>query len=62
MPLFNENSTSYWVAIALVDFTVPGGVEIRHVERYSRGGEARPVLFPDGTFQMDIGPIEFKDD
>nr|WP_242900878.1 TerD family protein [Actinomadura terrae] len=62
VPLFNDNPGSYWVAIALVDFTVPGGFEIRHVERYSEGGEARPMLYTDGTFEMDEGPVEFKDD
>ncbi|WP_207944927.1 hypothetical protein, partial [Actinomadura rubrisoli] len=61
VPLFNDRPSSYWVAITLVDFTAPGGVEIRHVERYSSGGEARPLLYADGSFEMDMGPVEFKD-
>ncbi|MBT2213848.1 TerD family protein [Actinomadura sp. NEAU-AAG7] len=60
VPLFHSDDYSYWVAIALVDFTVPDGFEIRHVERYSDGGEARPMLYTDGTFEMDEGPMEFK--
>ncbi|QNN98385.1 tellurium resistance protein D family protein [Streptomyces phage LilMartin] len=59
-PLYNNNHGSYWVAIALVDFTTEGQVSIKHVEDYSRGGEARPVLYSDGTHKMDVGPVEFK--
>ncbi|GAA4988151.1 hypothetical protein GCM10023205_68840 [Yinghuangia aomiensis] len=60
-PLYDDNDTSYWVAIALVDFTADQGVAIHHVEAYSdRSSEQRPVLFPDGSFAMDQGPIEFK--
>lgn len=59
-PLYNDNHGSYWVAIARVDFTVEGQVSIKHVEEYSRGGEARPVLYSDGSHKMDVGPIEFK--
>lgn len=59
-PLFNDNNGSYWVAIALVDFTTEGQVGIKHVETYSRGGEARPVLYSDGSHKMDVGPVEFK--
>ncbi|WP_433323985.1 TerD family protein [Spirillospora sp. CA-294931] len=63
VPLFHDNSESYWVAIALVDFTAPDGVEIRHVETYGAShAEERPVLYADGTFEMDKGPAEFKDD
>lgn len=60
VPLYEENDYAYWVAIALVDFT-GDGVSIQQVERYSaRGSEARPVLYSDGTFAMDAGPVEFK--
>ena len=59
-PLYNNNHGSYWVAIALVDFTTEGQVSIKHVEDYSRGGERRPVLYSDGSHKMDVGPVEFK--
>lgn len=59
-PLFNDNPGSYWVAIARIDLTTEGQVSIKHVEEYSRGGEARPVLYSDGSHQMDVGPVEFK--
>lgn len=61
VPLFENTSTRYWVAIALVDFTDPDGAAIRHVEAYSgRMTERRPVLHTDGTVQMNAGPVEFK--
>ncbi|MFI1186384.1 TerD family protein [Streptomyces californicus] len=61
VPLFNNRNLSYWVAIALIDFTVPGGVEIRHVEKYSGNHvEARPTLYSSGNFRMSTGKIEFK--
>ncbi|MBT2421933.1 TerD family protein [Streptomyces sp. ISL-22] len=61
VPLFENTSTRYWVAIALVDFTVPDGAAIHHVEAYSgRMTERRPVLHVDGTVQMNAGPVEFK--
>ncbi|MFF9276629.1 TerD family protein [Streptomyces griseosporeus] len=61
VPLFEDTSTRYWVAIALVDFTGGDGAEIRHVEAYSaRMTERRPVLLADGTIRMNAGPIEFK--
>ncbi|MFF0450088.1 TerD family protein [Streptomyces sp. NPDC004609] len=61
VPLFEDASTRYWVAIALVDFTEPAGAAIRHVEAYSGpGSEARPLLHIDGTIAMDAGPVEFK--
>lgn len=60
VPLYDDNPHAYWVAIALVDFT-GDGVSIRQVETYSRpGSEHRPVLYSDGTFAMDAGPVEFK--
>lgn len=59
-PLYNDNNGSYWVAIARVDFTVDGQVSITQVEDYSLGGEARPVLYSDGSHKMDVGPVEFK--
>lgn len=59
VPLYNQNE-SYWVAIALVDMKTSGKIDIKHVETYSNGGEARPVLYSDGTFKMDVGPVEFK--
>ncbi|MER5177430.1 TerD family protein [Streptomyces sp. NPDC002896] len=62
VPLYSENDNAYWVAIALVDFTDPAGVKISQVEKYSkRHSESRPMLYSDGEFKMDRGPIEFKD-
>lgn len=61
VPLFNDRNLSYWVAIALIDFTVPGGAQIRHVEKYSDDHEeARPTLYSNGSFLMGTGRIEFK--
>ncbi|OEV30232.1 hypothetical protein AN219_12125 [Streptomyces nanshensis] len=61
VPLFEATKTRYWVAIALVDFTCPEGVAIRHIEAYSaRMTERRPVLHLDGTIEMNGGPVEFK--
>jgi stress response protein SCP2 len=61
VPLFNDRNLSYWVAIALIDFTVPGGVTIRHVEKYSGNHvEARPTLYSNGNFRMSTGKVEFK--
>ncbi|MER6303572.1 TerD family protein [Kitasatospora sp. NPDC001539] len=61
VPLYNNRNLSYWVAIALIDFTVPGGIEIRHVEKYSGNHqEARPMLYSNGNFRMSTGPVEFK--
>jgi uncharacterized protein involved in tellurium resistance len=62
VPLYEDERTSYWVAIAFVDFvTDPEGLTIRHIERYSRPRtERRPVLHTDGTVLMDAGPVEFK--
>ncbi len=62
-PLLERNDNAYWVAIAQIDFTNPGAMKVAHVERYSKDhSEASPLLFPDGTFKMDAGPIEFKND
>ncbi|PGY09676.1 TerD family protein [Bacillus sp. AFS031507] len=62
-PLLERNDNAYWVAIAQIDFTHPGAMNVAHVERYSKDhSEASPLLFPDGTFKMDVGPIEFKND
>ncbi|MFF7247706.1 TerD family protein [Embleya sp. NPDC008237] len=61
VPLFNNKRAVFWVAIALVDFTDPDGVSIQHVEKYSKlMQERRPMLYPDGTFEMGAGPAEFK--
>jgi stress response protein SCP2 len=61
VPLFNNRNLSYWVAIALIDFTVPGGAQIRHVEKYSGNHvEARPTLYSNGNFRMSTGTVEFK--
>ena len=70
VPLLEKNDYSYWVAIALIDFTQPSKVVIKHVETYSGmkkflglipvGEERSPVLSKDGIFKMDVGPIEFK--
>ncbi|MFE5974606.1 TerD family protein [Streptomyces sp. NPDC056460] len=61
VPLFNDRNLSYWVAISLIDFTVPGGAQIRHVEKYSGNHvEARPTLYSNGNFRMSTGRVEFK--
>lgn len=61
VPLYENTSTRFWVAIALVDFTAPDGAAIHHVEAYSsRMTERRPFLHLDGTIQMNAGPVEFK--
>ncbi|WP_037881139.1 TerD family protein [Streptomyces sp. NRRL F-5727] len=61
VPLFHDSELSYWVAIALIDFTAPDGALIRHVEQYSEEHEeARPALYSDGTFAMGAGRTEFK--
>lgn len=59
VPLYGRNEASHWAAVALVDFTDPGGLRIFQVEAYSavRSGR-RPVLHSDGTFEMDLGPAE----
>ena len=60
-PLFNNRNLSYWVAIALIDFTAPDRIDIRHVERYSGNHvEARPLLYSNGNFRMSAGKVEFK--
>ncbi|WP_331773110.1 TerD domain-containing protein (plasmid) [Embleya sp. NBC_00888] len=61
VPLLDDNDNSYWVAIALIDFTRPEGPTVRHVERYSESDEQRPMLYADGRFAMSMGPTEFKD-
>lgn len=61
VPLFNKNKFSYWVAIALLDFTDPAGARVVQVEQYGKNfSEKRPVLHPDGRFEMSKGPVEFK--
>ncbi|MFD5268257.1 TerD family protein [Streptomyces sp. NPDC058335] len=61
VPLYENTKTRYWVAIALVDFTSADGAAIHHIEAYSaRMTERRPVLHPDGTIEMNAGPVEFK--
>ncbi|MFJ3231513.1 hypothetical protein [Streptomyces sp. NPDC086787] len=61
VPLFNNRNLSYWVAIALIDFTHPGGARILHVEKYSGNHvEARPTLYSNGNFRMSTGKVEFK--
>ena len=61
VPLHHRNRHSYWVAIALVDLGASDRIAVRQVETYSASrSEARPVLYRDGTFRMDAGPVEFK--
>ncbi|MCB5177786.1 TerD family protein [Streptomyces antimicrobicus] len=61
VPLFNNRNLSYWVAVSLIDFTVPGAAQIRHVEKYSGNHvEARPTLYSNGNFRMSTGKVEFK--
>ncbi|WP_036646055.1 TerD family protein [Paenibacillus pini] len=60
-PLHQKNNFAYWVAIAQIDFTSENEMQVSHVEKYSRSGvEQSPLLYPDGTFKMDVGPVEFK--
>ncbi|MFF3014374.1 TerD family protein [Streptomyces sp. NPDC057939] len=62
VPLFSDQENAYWAAIALVDFTHPDGVMISQVETYSGANvENRPMLYADGVFRMDLGPVEFKE-
>ncbi|MDO3411612.1 TerD family protein [Saccharibacillus sp. CPCC 101409] len=59
--LQKKNIFSYWVAIAKIDFTGEDRMEVSQVENYSKGGvENSPLLYADGSFKMDVGPIEFK--
>ena len=59
VPLFDE-SERYWVAIAQLSFTGEG-VRVSQVEDYGTSTtERRPVLHPDGRFEMGAGPAEFK--
>ena len=61
VPLFNKNKFSYWVAIALLDLTDPAGARVAQVEQYGKNfSEKRPLLHPDGRFEMSKGPVEFK--
>lgn len=61
VPLFSKKTFSYWVAIALLDFTDPTGVSVRQVEQYGKNfSEKRPLLTADGSFRMSAGKIEFK--
>jgi len=60
-PLLERNKFSYWVAIAHIDFRDSSSMKISHVETYSKiNSEASPLLYEDGTFKMDVGPVEFK--
>ncbi len=61
LPVLNRNTFSYWVALTHMDFSSPNEYIIKHVETYSRSGvENSPVLHPDGKFEMNKGPVEFK--
>ena len=62
VPLLEKNNQSYWVAIALLDFTVnDSNVQIKQIEKYSaKNCERSPILQADGTVEMDAGDIEFK--
>ncbi|MFF4319055.1 TerD family protein [Streptomyces sp. NPDC001568] len=63
VPLFSDQENAYWAAIALIDFTHPDGVMISQVEKYSGANvENRPMLYSDGVFEMDLGPVEFKEE
>ncbi|WP_273853168.1 TerD domain-containing protein [Guptibacillus spartinae] len=60
-PLFEKNNFAYWVAIAKIDFTDPHDMSVSHVEKYSKSGTERsPLLYQDGSFEMNVGPMEFK--
>ena len=60
--LQKKNMFSYWVAIAKIDFTGEDRIEVSQVETYSKSGvENSPLLYEDGRFEMNVGPVEFKD-
>ena len=60
-PLLERNNFAYWVAIAKIDFTDPQDMSVSHVEKYSKSGTERsPLLYQDGSFEMNVGPMEFK--
>lgn len=61
VPLYSKNKFSYWVAIALLDFTDPSGARVVQIEQYGKSfSERRPLLHADGRIEMSKGPIEFK--
>nr|WP_098444681.1 hypothetical protein [Bacillus sp. es.036] len=60
-PLFEKNNFAYWVAIAKIDFTNPQDMSVSHVEKYSKSGTERsPLLYEDGSLEMNVGQMEFK--
>ncbi|KOS30284.1 tellurium resistance protein [Bacillus anthracis] len=62
-PLLEINDHAYWVCIAHIDFTNLNEMKISHVESYSKNhSEASPLLYENGKFRMDVGPIEFKNE
>ncbi|WP_090991361.1 TerD family protein [Bacillus sp. OV322] len=62
-PLLERNDYAYWVCVAQIDFTNPSQMKISHVETYSADhSEASPLLYGDGSFLMDVGQIEFKNE
>lgn len=62
-PLLEINNHAYWVCIAHIDFTDLNEMRISHVESYSKDhSEASPLLYENGKFLMDVGPIEFKNE
>ncbi len=61
--LLKKNDYSYWVAIAHIDFADENQMKVSHVENYPNNhSENSPLLYLDGTFLMDKGPVEFKND
>ncbi|GLV65018.1 hypothetical protein Bmyc01_36870 [Bacillus mycoides] len=49
--------------IAHIDFTNLNEMKVSHVESYSKDhSEASPLLYENGDFRMDVGPIEFKNE
>ncbi|WP_420975187.1 TerD family protein [Bacillus thuringiensis] len=62
-PLLEINDHAYWVCIAHIDFTNSNELKFSHVESYSKDhSEASPLLYENGKFRMDVGPIEFKNE
>ncbi|QWI72734.1 TerD family protein [Bacillus mycoides] len=62
-PLLEINNHAYWVCIAHIDFTDLNEMKVSHVESYSKDhSEASPLLYENGKFRMDVGPIEFKNE
>jgi stress response protein SCP2 len=52
-PLYVNNATASWVAIAKIDFTPSDSMQVSHVETYFADAEQSLKLYSDGTFRME---------